>query len=927
MSLSDPNPSQDDLEPRLSTRSEPPTQPPRRWLRLTLKTTLQTAAFAIPLLILLAAGGWFAARAWMHRAVAAALPQLDGTLSLPGLAAPVTVQRDAHGIPHIRAANLDDLVVAQGFVTAQDRLWQMDMLRRHAAGELAAVLGPALLPHDRMQRTLQIRAAADRAIAVLSADQLHWLTLYARGVNAVIDLDEDPDHPALPLEFRLLRYRPAAWTPRDSLLVGLAMFEDLTTEWPTKIARESLTARLPASLAADLYPVGSWRDHPPAAGVVDLSVEGPPIEEVPLDESQNDRASLDLPSFANDLADAFTRRCQACTPGSNNWAVSGAKTASGKPLLSNDMHLSLGLPGLWYEAALEAPAGTGEDFDVAGVSLPGTPFIIVGHNRHIAWGFTNLGADVQDIYIEPTRGTGAQEEFQAADGSWHPVLHHAEIIAVKGRKPVTLDVAATQHGGTETPILTPLLRQTGKPNETRTLALRWTAFDPSVVSSPFFAIDAAHDWTSFTAALANFPGPAQNAVYADDRGHIGYHATGRIPIRGPSQAVPTIPADIANPAPEAPATTSPDIVATPDTLPSTDVAVPEPKAPISGGSLSGVPLRATPRNEWSGSIPFDELPQVFDPPSGILATANANVAPGDFPYPITLNWAAPYRNERIWKTLAAHNDLTPASMLALEGDIYSSFDRLMAQRFAYAIDHSAALKKRPAAEQQGLRQAADLLRAWNGRMDANAPAPAIVSVAIPTFWQLLIDGHLNGKPLSLKELEEVYIWGEKSYALEQIVMHQPPRWLPKPFNSWDDLLAGAVDKALQEAHAPKDLKIWRYGSLHTIDIEHPIFASSPVLRRLLDLPTGTGPRPLSGDRTTIKQVDRAFGPSERLTVDFAHLDDSTLNIVLGQSGNLGSPWLLDQFPDWYRVSTYKLPFSEQATSAATTHTLTLQPRR
>src|SRR5882757_9247328 len=217
------------------------------------------AVILITLVILFTIIGFVTARHWLRQTMSDSLPQLDGGISIPGLSAPVTIQRDAHGVPHIRATSLDDLLLAQGFVTAQDRLWQMDSLRRHAAGTLAEILGPALLAHDRLQRTLLIRASADRAITTLSADQLHLLERYAAGVNASMNLQRAH----LPLEFRLLRYQPAPWTPRDSLLVGLVMFQDLTTSFPSELSREALTARLPQSLVTDLYPVVTWRDHPP----------------------------------------------------------------------------------------------------------------------------------------------------------------------------------------------------------------------------------------------------------------------------------------------------------------------------------------------------------------------------------------------------------------------------------------------------------------------------------------------------------------------------------------------------------------------------------------------------------------------------------------------------------------------------------------
>ena len=247
----------DDLSPSApatedsASPSSPPRKRPGRWLRI--------FGIVFVLVVIVAIISFFVSRHSVHKAIAAALPQIDGAITVAGLHAPVTIQRDAQGVPHIRASSMDDLIFAQGFVTAQDRLWQMDLLRRHAAGELAAILGPSMLAHDRLQRTLQVRAAADRAIAALPADQKHWLDDYAHGVNASIALQRAH----LPLEFVLLHYQPAYWTPRDSILIELSMDQDLTTSFPEKLGREALAAHLTPALMADLYPVGSWRDHPP----------------------------------------------------------------------------------------------------------------------------------------------------------------------------------------------------------------------------------------------------------------------------------------------------------------------------------------------------------------------------------------------------------------------------------------------------------------------------------------------------------------------------------------------------------------------------------------------------------------------------------------------------------------------------------------
>ena len=929
------------LPPHLTTPVEQQTRSTRSWARV--------AVICAVLLVVLAAVGFFAARHWVRSSAESSLPQIDGNLTVAGLTAPVIVRRDAHGVPHIQAASVDDLLFAQGFVTASDRLWQMDMLRRHAAGELAEILGSSLVPHDKMQRTLQIRTSADRATAQLPADQLHVLEQYARGVNASIE----QQHSHLPIEFKLIGYTPEPWTPRDSILVSLAMFQELTDDFPDKLAREQLTARLTANgaqdLVQDLYPVGSWRDHPPSSTQSDVTIPGPPMEQVPLDESQSSLRVPGAPFIAplssatsatsgtrgmsgtsgtSGTTESLPGDCADCRAGSNNWVVSGAHTASGKPLLSNDMHLTHSLPGLWYEADLQAPKpGSAEPLHVAGVTLPGLPLVVVGHNAHLSWGFTNLYADVQDLYIETLRGTGSSTEFQTTEvegkpENWQPVLHIPEIIKVHHGMNVTLDVIATRHGNAITPILTPVLK-----NETRSISLRWTMYDPAVIQIPVLDIASAHDWPSFLAAFAKFGGPAQNVVYADDQGHIGYHATGRIPMRGPGPnpaavAETSLPVDIATPVPANASTITPTITANRDPLAATAIQAPAaPTTATLSGPLSAVPIVPSPAHEWSGYIPFDQLPQIFDPVGGVIATANNRITADDYAYPITLNWGGPYRNERIWKLLAHKTGLTPADMLIIQTDIYSDFDHVLAQRIAYAIDHSPVVIGKAGGASR-LHQAADLLRSWDGRMTIDSSAAAILSRVHAVLWPMLLASHLKpGEDPAL-----LYHWGTKDYALEQVLMHTPPRWLPRGFTNWDDFLADVVAEALKHSKAPNDLTTWHYGAMHTLDVEHPIFEQSGLLRRLLGRPTGTGEQPQSGDGTTVKQVGHTFGPSERFTADLGDLDHSTLNIVLGQSGNAASPWFLDQFPAWYRGLTYPMPFSGPATTNSTAHILTLTPQ-
>ena len=870
--------------------------------------------WALLLLLVVAVIGFVVARHLSHRFMTESLAKIDGQVVVYGLSAPATVTRDVHGVPHIQAATMDDLLMAQGFVTAQDRLAQMDLLRRHAAGELAAILGRTALDHDRMQRTLQLRAAADRAWLALPSDQKHWLEVYSRGVNASIASQRSH----LPIEFRLLGYQPGPWTPRDCLLVELAMYQDLTNGFGVKLAREALAQHLSPELMADLYPVGSWRDHPPTQPVPDVTAPQPEMKDVPLDESQTKLTRPNAPTSRPDelvwvqhIPSPFHSPCPDCVAGSNVWAVAGSHTDSGKPILSNDMHLALSVPNIWYEADLRAANNAPQTpFHAAGVTLPGVPFVIQGRNDQVAWGFANLMADVQDLYIERTRGTASGAEYEGADGVWRAIRYQREIIQVRGSGAVTLDVPLTHHGDMDTPIVTSVF-----PGETRSISLRWTIYDPANLVNPFYAVNTAVDGTTLVNAFSTFGGPTLSLIYADAQGHIGYHAVGHIPVRG----------DMNNPAALSP-------------------------VPIDTGASDAA------THEWAGYIPYDQLPQALDPANGFLVAANARVTPDGYRYPITLNWMAPYRTERIYRVLQASaakvqapgssasftpsRPLNPSDMLALQTDVFSELDQVIAQRLAYSIDHAGGSFK----NDKTLHEAADILRKWNGSVDADSSAAAIVNAARQALWPMLLIPKLapqmapliaQGADLSkvkdlspdaarLGNLWQAYSWGEKESVEEELMTHTPARWLPPGFASWDDFLAAVTQRGLRDLKAPHDLADWQMGKVFPVDIEHPLLSRS-LIPYLIGVRTGTGSQESSGDATTVKQIGRSFGPSERFTTDLGNPDRTTLNEVLGQSGNPVSPWYMDQFEGWLHGRTYAMPFSG-IPQGTTSHSLTLTPR-
>ncbi|HTB18664.1 MAG TPA: penicillin acylase family protein [Bryobacteraceae bacterium] len=638
-------------------------------------------SIAVLLVLVLAAVYWIAYRP---------LPATSGQISAP-VSAPAAIARDALGVPHITAGTWEDAIFLQGYTTAQDRLWQMDVLRRLAAGELSEVFGPSTLELDREARRMRMRRIAEDQVRALAPAERAIFAAYARGVNFFIETHRN----ALPLEFTVLRYDPRPWSILDSTLCGLQMYRSLTTTWREELRKMTMLQRGDPAKVALLYPA---------------------------------RAGTEF------------------QPGSNAWVVSGKFTASGKPILANDPHLEWSIPAAWYQVHLKAPG-----LDVSGVSLPGVPCVIVGHNQRIAWGVTNLGFDVEDLYIEKINPQNGQYLFR---GQAEQARSETEWIRVKGARALEFRQWVTRHG--------PLAFS----EDGRYFALRWAAADQGGSGFPFLDLDRAANWKEFTTALARFPGPGLNFVYADVDSNIGYQAAGMLPIRR------NFDGDV----------------------------------PLDGSNGD---------NEWDGFIPFDQLPASYNPPRGWIVTANQNPFPENYPFRVSGEFGAPYRSREIRDRLLSRTGWKPQDMLAVEKDVYSGFSSYLARQIVAAYD-----RKKPAKPE--LSDAVMLLRSWNGQMEKHTPAPLLITLAYNQLRNAAVRAAWSGT--SDTSIYQPYM---APVAIQRILESGGGAFFHDPDDALLTALAAAIDEGRRTQGS--NLAKWDYGRYNLLTIKQPVGSQFPLV--------------------------------------------------------------------------------------------------
>jgi len=799
----------------------------KRFGRWVIRLVVALLAIVIVLAI---AGVWFVRRPW---------PEVSGTMTAAGLTAPVKVVRDKSYIPHIYAQNEHDLFFTQGYVQAQDRLWQMNVSRHSGSGTLSELFGKATVDSDRYLRMMGLRRAAEQEWADMDPDSRAILEAYSQGVNAYIDSHRD----RLPLEFTILGVSPSPWTPVDTLAMGNVIAMSLSGNYTLELLRAQMIAKLGLDVTQQLFP-------PPVAGTPIILPQGVNGYSGLLNARFDDLVSLDDWVGVPDQG-----------LGSNDWVVSGSRTATGKPFLANDTHLALSMPSTWYENDLH-----GGRFNVEGFSFPGVPLVILGHNDHIAWGTSNLGNDVEDIYLEKLNDVKNPTQYEFKN-QWIDLQKIPETINVKGGEPVKFTVLLTRHG--------PILNADNLASEQPT-ALRWTLQDGNGLFESVVKINLAANWKDFHEAVGLWDVPGQNFVYADVDGNIGYQASGKTPIRVADH-------------------------------------------------LGTVPVPGwTGENEWQGFVPYDAMPYALNPPAGFVATANNKITPDGYPYILVRDWYDGFRAQRITDMLKASDKLTLVDMEKIQADTYS----LPAEHlrpYMLAVQPQNDLQTRAISELKNwdLRLEADRVGAgiyevWFWYLVTDTVGDEMGDDLLNTYLAGGYQRHSSQvAPLMINLMAdpENKLWDDsKTPAIEKR----------------DDIIRRSLQDALDylTKNCGSNMAGWQWGCLHKITFKHQ-FNNTPVLNQFFNGPTmpARGDR-FTVDAAAFnasQPFQMVHGSSQRLLVDLGNLDNSLGILTSGESGQALNPHRDDNMQKWQDVEYNPLFFAQTSVDASADTTLMLMP--
>ena len=830
------------------------------------------------------------------------LPQTSGTIEVPGLDGEVEVLRDERGIPHIYADTMSDLMKAQGYVQAQDRFFEMDMRRHVTAGRLAELVGEPGVETDKVIRTMGWRRVAEAELPLLEPETRRALTAFGDGVNAW--MEEQDSVASMGVEYQVLglslpEYRAEKWTAVDSLAWLKAMAWDLRGNYDGELTRAALDGQISDSMIKDLYPTYPTSRHAPILTDADWTSRdrarpdqrtkgasrpssGPSRGSARSGTTGRTpptaRAALTSAASAVDAVPALLGRGDGL--GSNSWVVSGERSTTGKPLLANDPHLGVSMPGIWYQMGLHCrEISTACPVDVSGYTFAGIPGIVIGHNRDIAWGFTNLAPDVTDFYLE--RVSGGR---YLRDGELEPLEKRTETIKVAGQESERITVRSTTHG----PILSDVLpevaaagRETeagGRAADDYAVSLAWTALEPSRTADAILGLNLASDFAEFRAAAKDFAVPSQNLVYADTKGNIGYQAPGRVPIRKGVDGNP------------------------PGWLP----------APGWDSDF-----------DWTGYVPFADMPTSLNPERGYIVTANQQVSARRTPF-LTTEWDQGYRSQRITDLLTSEDEVSPDKMARIQLDAHNGLaETLLPHLLEIDVDDFT-------------EDGQDLLRTWDEDQPASGGHNSAAAAYFNAVWRHVVQITFNDDlPAELQATGSSQHW----LAVERLLDKPQSAW-------WDDRSTPGVienrdavlERAMVEARLEltrslgKDPEDWEWGALHGVTFEHQVLGGPGIPGPVRSL-VNSGPHPVGGGSSTVNAMawDASEGyavtaaPSMRMVVDLGDLDRSRWVNQTGSSGHPFSPHYDDQVETWLAGETYRWPSSRKAVVEATEDELTLVP--
>lgn len=838
---------------------------------------------------------------WVRRP----FPTTEGEIKVPGLTGKVSVLRDDRGIPQIYADSADDLFKAQGFVHAQDRFFEMDLRRHITAGRLSELVGQAGLKTDLVIRTLGWRRVAEAELPTLKPETRRYLQAYADGVNAYIHRQGSPSN--MSLEYVVLGqkvndYRVEDWTPADSLAWLKAMAWDLRGDYNAELMRARLAGSMSTAQINELFPPYPYDTNKPILSPQDWSPS-----------SSSTSASSAVP--AGDLAKetskdaqrayAVVQRALAAVPetmgrgdgiGSNSWVVGGSRTSTGKPLLANDPHLGVSIPGIWYQVGLHCRSVSSScPFDVAGYSFSGLPGVVIGHNQSIAWGFTNLGPDVSDFFLEQVRGN-----TYLRDGKQVPLTMRTETIKIGGGGEQTITVRSTVHG----PILSDALESVASAGESPPVngrpspgsyevALQWTGIEVSQTADAIFGLNTAQNFDQFRTAAEQFAVPAQNLLYADTAGNIGYQAPGRIPIR--SRYMEAAPGYWIRP-----------------------------------GWVSSW--------DWQGYVPFDAMPHTYNPSEGFIVAANQAVTESGNPF-LTTEWDYGFRSQRIRSLLEKNTKVTPATMSSIQGDTRSQFAPTLVK----------ALLKVDLGRDDFTKQAQELLRGWDYTNPVGKSESGAAAAYYNAVWSSLLDLTFDDElPKDLRA-----DGGDQWMQAVSVLLSKPrSAW-------WDDKRTPGVAegqseilrKAMVKARLDLTMELgkepgeWQWGQLHQLTLTHQVLGGEDVPgivaklfnRGPMNMPGGSAIVDANGwnaacttteppeDCTKGQGYGVDWAPSMRMVVDLSNLDKSRWVNQTGNSGHAFADHYNDQTDAWAKNELFDWPFSEKAVRDAGGDELSLVP--